>query len=111
MNKGNIKKAVKFLEGLEEDNFCRFEQTKEFKRKYVGECHCVVGHLFVNPKSPFFVLSKLNIEGTSVSAFGCIEKYFAEDSSIFGYNLIKENNYAKAGNIKNGVITFLKEQL
>lgn len=99
----NIRKAIKFIKTLKEESFCRHQQTREFDKKNQGKSHCVLGHLFQNPASPFYI-GEYKSGGVGWSE---IESVF--DDKFQG--LAGVNNNAPEGKIKETVLAAMKAQI
>jgi hypothetical protein len=100
-----VKNIIKFFNTLPESSFIKYEQTLGFKQKNIGIAHCAVGHLFINPASPFCVLNK--IDRTSVNLTD-----ISEFLKIIDLEELEElgdvNNFHHNGNIKKACIKYLK---
>jgi len=106
-----VEKAIKFLNTLEENNFCRNEQTKGFDPKNIGVSHCIAGHLLVNPKSPIFSKRSLCKDKTELTFLHSerTEECKQVTNLLRETKLVYINNYAPRGKIKESVINALKE--
>lgn len=95
ITKAQITKAIAFLETIPEKGWCVMAQTKDFDAKYVGKCHCVIGHLSVNPNSPFFKKSHVDEAST------CTDKAFGIQLSRYVRNEVGDS-IASINNWGNG---------
>jgi len=93
MKKSTIEKAVKFLETVPEDQWCKFTQTDKHGR------HCAIGHLGVNPKSPFYDESIIFL-GECVSDGTAIDLQLKCNNKL-GIYLAEANNYPEKVDAKN----------
>lgn len=105
VTKSQLEKAIRFLKTIKEKNFIQFQQTLKFKRENVGKFHCVLGHLYVNPTSPFYKPELLNLGGVSTSE--CPLNNLRHTISL----LSEINNDAPKGKIKQAVIDALQKEL
>lgn len=92
ITKAQITKAIAFLETIPEKGWCVMAQTKDFDPKNVGKCHCVIGHLSVNPNSPFYKKSHIDEFCTCTDeAFGIQLSRYVDDR--VGDNIAHINNW------------------
>ncbi len=104
VNRENIEKAIAFISTLEENSFTRWTQTN-----HVGQ-HCVLGHLAVNPDSPFYDESLISFgECTSVDSFAIKLNNKIHTCGIGSLAYI--NNVAPENGIKNAILRVLTEYL
>lgn len=82
ITKREIKRAIKFLDTLPDEAWTVREQTKNDDPAFIGKCHCAIGHLSVNPKSPFYKKEFLCYDGTTTGPgdddFGCMVNNLAK---------------------------------
>lgn len=102
--------AREFLNNLDEDSFCQWEQTKNFKSENIGINHCALGHLYVNPSSPFFNSELVNNTYDSDSFVDKGAIYTGKINPII-IELAVINNFAPKGQIKDEVIKFFDKKL
>src|SRR5687767_7570199 len=93
ITKTNINRAIRFFQKLKPESWCIEAQTFKCNVKNVGICHCAIGHLCVNPISPFYKKELLNgagIECGEDAAFGIQLNY--ECYKMMGLYLAQVNN-------------------
>ena len=66
LNKSNLLKAIEFLKSIPSGQWTKCEQTKDFDPKNIGKSHCFIGHLAVNPASPFYDEKLVSPEKTEI---------------------------------------------
>lgn len=104
-----INEACDFLNTIDEKNFNKAEQTLE-----LGVKHCVYGHLFVNPNSPFYKVGvTVHRKGDTNTSFNKLAKHskYTILGEIVDETLANINNMAKEGSIKIDCISWLKKQI
>lgn len=101
-----LKKAKAFLETIPAEDFIANEQTLHFDPKYVGKKHCVYGHLFVNPNSPFYNTANGAVVATNLSMLNDSAKQLHDilQGIAYFYPIVEVNNKASDANRKAAVL-------
>lgn len=79
ITKAQVLKAINFLKTIPAKKWVKFEQTLRFDPKNIGKFHCAVGHLNVNPASPFYIKKHVSQDGATTNT--------KHNSEVFGMRL------------------------
>lgn len=107
LTKEDYEKAISFLSTLPEESFIKHQQILNFRKENIGKFHCVLGHLYLNPASPFYDPSNTDPDG--IRYYGMYD--FDDLNSKKTSSLAAINNNAPNGKIKVTVIQALKEEM
>lgn len=107
LTKEDYEKAISFLSTLPEESFIKHEQTLGFAQENIGKFHCVLGHLYLNPASPFYDPNNSDNNGTHYHG----ECDFNGLNSEQFFYLAAINNDAPSGQIKVTVIQALEKEM
>lgn len=107
-----LKQARKFLATIPAEDFIANRQTENFNKEFIGKKHCVYGHLFVNPASPFYSAEKAAVQIRRVNKLEFIgletavtEGYYNRDS------LVRLNNISSDKDRKSNILKRIDEML
>jgi hypothetical protein len=121
ITEADVQKAIDFLESISYREYCVQEQTENWNKENIGKSHCALGHLGVNPASPFYDPAMIvNDTGSVVHQLAVVDnKSFPMRLNrlaeyLTGITMVAVNNNAwtrKEAGCKDRVIAHLKDML
>jgi len=97
ISKKQVLEAINFLKSIPARKWITDELTLDFDPQHIGKFHCAIGHLAINPASPFY--KRAHVNGSKVSTsmqhhdevFGIkLNRFCAE---LTGKHLADANNH------------------
>jgi len=79
ITKAQVLKALNFLKTIPARKWIKREQTLNFDPKNIGKFHCAIGHLVVNPTSPFYKKNHVSFSGACANV--------KDNDKVFGIRL------------------------